>query len=109
MADITALTTENFETDVLRNAGVYAVRFWAEWCGPCRTMQPVFQTVADELADRAGFGEVDIDAAPELAGAFGVRSIPTVMLFKDGKPVDQLVGIGARSDYVAAIEKRLAD
>lgn len=105
---ITTLTKSNFEAEVIKKPGVSVVRFWAPWCGPCRMMEPLYQDLAQTLATKAAFGEVEIDAEPEIAGALGIRSIPTVVVFKDGRPVDQMVGLGPKSNYVSLIERQLA-
>lgn len=108
MSDVTQLDPATFRSDVVEAGGVYAVRFWATWCGPCRMMEPIFKSLADELDGRAGFGEVDVDTAPEIAAAYGIRGVPTVLVFKDGAPVDQLVGLAPKSRYAAVLERQLA-
>lgn len=108
MSEITPLTRDNFASTALDHKGVYVIRFWATWCGPCTMMHPIYRSVAEEMTPRAGFGEVDIDAAPELADAFGIRGVPTVMVLRDGHPVDQMVGVAPKGSYIAAIERQLA-
>jgi thioredoxin 1 len=104
---VTALTRDNFEAEVLNQEGVYLVRFWAEWCGPCRMMKPMYQSMAEELDAKAGFGEIDIDVAPDLASAYGILSIPTVIVYKNGKPVEKFVGVSPKNNYVTSIHNHL--
>lgn len=101
------LTNENFDTALGQSPGVYAVRFWAEWCGPCRVMSPVFKDVAQDMQGLARFGEVDIDGSPELAGRYGVQSIPTVLLFKDGQVVDRMTGAAPKPNVIRFINNHL--
>jgi thioredoxin 1 len=107
MSGITAVTSENFEADVLKSEGVTVVRFWATWCGPCIRMKPIYSEVAGELGASAKFTEVDIDQAPEIASAFGIRSVPTTVVFKDGQPVDGVMGLVPRSQLTDLVMKRL--
>ncbi len=102
------LNKDNFDTALSRSPGVYAVRFWAEWCGPCRVMAPVFKTVAQDMQGRAQFGEVDLDRSPELAVRYGVQSIPTVLLFKEGQVIDRMTGAAPKHNVVNFINKHLA-
>jgi len=107
MADIADITGKNFKSGVLDRKGVTVVRFWATWCGPCVRTKPIYHEVAGELADQAGFAEVDIDRAPEVADAVGIRSVPTVVVFKDGEPVDGVVGGVAKGQLVEKIQAHL--
>ncbi|NHC60194.1 thioredoxin [Paenalcaligenes suwonensis] len=102
---ITHLDTTNFEQLVTNAPGLHTVRFWAEWCGPCRMMAPIYQQTATALQEQASFGEVDIDAVPELANQFRVQSIPTVLLFKDGQVVDRMIGAAGQSQLQQLIQR----
>lgn len=81
------------------------VDFWATWCGPCRMAEPVIEQMSEEYAGKVLIGKVDVDAEPELAGKFGVMSIPTVILFKDGQEIGRQVGFGGKAGYVQLIQK----
>jgi thioredoxin 1 len=98
------LNSENFDIEI-NQAGVYAVRFWAVWCGPCRVMAPVFKAVAQDLQGAVKFGEVDLDKFPMLAARYGVQSVPTVLLFKDGNLTSRAVGALPRKDLLNFVSK----
>jgi len=102
---ITNLTQENFESQVATAPGTHVIRFWASWCKPCTMVQPLFVAVADELSEQAHFAEVNIDAEPQLAGMFGIRSIPTVVVVKDGKAVDGSVGVTNKGALKEMVQK----
>lgn len=102
------LNNDNFDTALEQAPGLYAVRFWAEWCPPCRMMSPIFKEVAQDMQSSAQFGEVDLDQAPELAGRYGVQSIPTVLLFKDGKVIDRLTGAAPKPNVTRFINNHLS-
>ncbi|WP_242607366.1 thioredoxin [Comamonas thiooxydans] len=102
------LNNDNFDTALEQAPGLYAVRFWAEWCSPCRTMSPIFKDVAQDMQGTVLFGEVDLDQAPELAGRYGVQSIPTVLLFKDGKVIDRLTGAAPKPNVARFINNHLS-
>lgn len=100
------LTNSNFDA-VIEQPGVKVVRFWAAWCGPCMAMAPAFKGAAQELADNAGFGEVNVDHAPELAHRFGVQGIPSVLVYKDGTVVDRVVGMSSQGQLINFIKPHL--
>ena len=87
-----AVTDSNFETEVLKSNVPVLVDFWAEWCGPCRGLAPKLEEVAGELTGRVRVVKVNIDENPDTPAKFGIRSIPTMILFKNGKAVEQLLG-----------------
>ena len=95
------LTAENFNEEVLESQLPVLVDFWATWCGPCRMMAPIVSEIAAEYAGKVAVGKVNVDEEPELASAFGIESIPTLMVFKNGELTDTLVGVRKKEDVVA--------
>lgn len=87
-----AVTDDNFESEVLNSDKPVLVDFWAEWCGPCKTLMPLVEELANELGDKVKVVKINIDEAPQAPAKYGVRGIPTLMIFKEGNVVDTRVG-----------------
>jgi len=102
------ITEQNFEAEVINSDKPVLVDFWAEWCGPCRAVGPVIESLADQFDGQARIGKVDIDSNQQLAMKFGIRSIPTVMLFDKGKVAATFVGVRSRSEYEQSVSSALA-
>jgi len=92
MAKPLAVTDATFTEEVLNSEQPVLVDFWADWCGPCKMVAPVVEELAAEYDGKLKVTKVDVDSSPLTAGTYGIRSIPTLLIFKDGKPVNQVVG-----------------
>ena len=104
MAKALEITDQNFESVVLNSDKPVLVDFWAAWCGPCLMMAPVVEELATDLAGKAVIGKLDVDSNPNMTAQFGIRSIPTMMVFKGGNMVEKVIGATSKSE----LEKRLA-
>ncbi len=107
-ANVIEVTGSDFDTQVLGSSQPVLVDFWAEWCQPCRMLGPSIDALATEYAGRATVVKVNVDEAQDLAAKFGIASIPTVLLFKDGKIAKSFVGLRPKKDFAAAIDGLLA-
>ena len=109
MSEMTALTDDNFASEVLESETPVLVDFWAAWCGPCRMIAPIVEELATEYAGRAKICKLDVDAAQKTAAEFGIRSIPTLLIFKEGKVADQLIGAVPRQQITEKLDAALAN
>ena len=98
------ITDSNFEEIVLNSDKPVLVDFWAAWCGPCRMVGPIIDELSEEYEGKAVVGKVDIDSNQQYAAQFGVRNIPTVLVFKNGELVDRKVGVSSKNDYAQALD-----
>lgn len=104
---VLTLSDSNFEAEVLQAGTPVLVDFWATWCAPCKAIAPVIDAIADEYDGKIKVGKVNVDDNPGTPGKYGVRGIPTVILFKDGKVVDQVVGAVPKTQLEALLKKAL--
>jgi thioredoxin 1 len=104
---VATFTDSNFETEVLKADKPVLVDFWATWCAPCKAIAPVVDAIAEEYDGKVKVGKVNVDDSPATPGKYGVRGIPTIILFSDGKVVDQVVGAVPKAQLEALIKKAL--
>jgi len=98
------LTDKNFEDEVIKSDKVTLVDFWAPWCGPCQMMGPIIEDLAKEKEGKFKIGKLNVDENPETAKKFGIMSIPTMIIFKDGKEVKQLIGVQSKESLIKELE-----
>ncbi len=101
------LDAKNFDQEVLKSDLPVLVDFWAEWCGPCRAIAPIIEELALELQGKMKVAKVNVDEAQDLAGNYNVMSIPTLLIFKNGQPVEQVVGAMPKPQLMAKIQPHL--
>jgi len=107
MTEPVAVTQETFEAEVLRAIKPVLVDFWAAWCAPCRMVAPLVDEIAGECAEQLKVAKVDVDKSPQIATRFGIMSIPTLILFKDGEPMEQIVGYVPKDRLMERVEPYL--
>lgn len=97
------ITSDNFDRTVMQSEKTVLIDFWAGWCGPCRMLAPIIDEIAEEYADTVTVGKINVDEQPQLAAAFGVESIPTLIAFKNGVPLGALVGLQTKESVIDLI------
>ena len=97
------ITSENFDRTVMQSEKTVLIDFWAGWCGPCIMLAPIIDEIAEEYADTVTVGKINVDEQPQLAAAFGVESIPTLIAFKNGVPLGALVGLQTKESVIDLI------
>ena len=101
------ITDANFEELVLKSDKPVLIDFWAEWCGPCRMLGPIIEELSTEFQDKAVVGKVDVDSQQKFAAEFGVRNIPTVLVFDKGEMVKRQVGVSPKNIYTESLDELL--
>ena len=102
------VTDQTFQADVLDSTSPVVVDFWAVWCGPCRMVAPLVEELSTEYEGRVEFRKLNVDENPETSMKYGIRSIPTLLVFKDGKPVDQVIGAVPKKELQKHVDAVLA-
>ncbi|MBR3673771.1 MAG: thioredoxin [Clostridia bacterium] len=105
--EVIKLNNENFKTEVLESNKVVLIDFYADWCGPCKMMSPVIDEIANEVSENVKVCKLNVDEAQDIAIQYNVMSIPTLVIIKDGKVVDTLVGLRAKSEVLESINNAL--
>ena len=107
--NILEFTDAEFDSDVLSSETPVLVDFWAEWCGPCRTIGPIVEEIANEYSGRIKVGKMNVDHNPEVPPKYGIRSIPRLLVFKDGAVSDQIVGAVPKNNITSVLDRILAN
>ena len=102
---IITLTQDNFAEQVLKSPAPVLVDFWAEWCGPCKMIAPLLDELADEYDGKVKIGKVNVDEQQSLAAEYGIRAIPTLLVFQNGQVADQIVGARSKRDFKASLDR----
>ena len=107
MSNAIDISDDNFDSEVLESDKPVLIDFWAEWCGPCKVLGPVIDDVADDYSDKVKFVKLNIDNNPSNTQKFGIRVIPTLLLFKNGEKVDTSVGVLSKSELASFLDKNI--
>ena len=107
MSNAIDISDDNFDSEVLKSDKPVLIDFWAEWCGPCKVLGPVIDEVAEDYSDRVKFVKLNIDNNPSNTQKFGIRGIPTLLLFKNGEKIDTSVGVLSKSELESFLDKNL--
>ena len=105
--DIMTLNQESFKKNVLESTQPVLVDFWAPWCGPCRMVAPIVEELAKEYSAKAKFAKVNVDESPTVASSYGIMSIPTIIIFKGGKPAEQIIGYKPKNELKKLLDSVL--
>ena len=107
MSNVIELNDSNFDDEVFKSDLPVLVDFWAEWCGPCKMIAPSVEKISEEYSDKLKVGKLDVDSNPNISSPFGIRSIPTLLIFKNGSPVDQIVGAVSKEVISAKVDSHI--
>jgi thioredoxin 1 len=107
MGSLALFNEDSFEDEVLKSEVPVLVDFWAEWCGPCKVIAPIIEQISIEYEGRLKVGKLNVDESPQVASKFGIRGIPTLLLFRQGKPVEQIIGAVPKAQIVAKLNSHL--
>ncbi len=107
MSNVIELNDSNFNDEVVKSDLPVLVDFWAEWCGPCKMIAPSVEKISEEYSDKLKVGKLDVDSNPNISSTFGIRSIPTLLIFKNGSPVDQIVGAVSKEVISAKVDSHI--
>ncbi len=107
MSSVNYFNDESFKKDVLESELPVLVDFWAEWCGPCHMLAPIVEQLSEEYQGRLSVGKLNVDESPQTAVQFGIRGIPTLLLFKKGTPVEQIIGAVPKHQIKAKLDSHL--
>ena len=107
MSNVIVLNDSNFDSEVVKSDKPVLVDFWAEWCGPCKMIAPSVEKISEEYSDKLKVGKLDVDSNPNISSTFGIRSIPTLLIFKNGAPVDQIVGAVSKEAIASKVDNHI--